>query len=383
MNDDLAERLLAEVLAWTPDDVASERPLIQAMASYKYDEYQRYSPGMRFVESLALWLGQFDTVEQRQWAYEFVKTRLLFCSTAEINHLVTAAYPDEIRPFLVGRAASVLGMPAYKVRKVVCSREFQVLQRRSLFLGLSDGARLDVFRRTNRELSHEQIYTTYEPSEDREQDLLKSLKEDLKSLLASDYQDEDACFSCVFLMDDFSGSGRSYVRPPKVQGNGYGGKIVRALQLLVDSQSQSVDSEALVSQRNLYVGIVLYVCTDQAEEYIMSNLKNFLNTLHAQGREVPEVGIHIVQRLSSNARLDRPSDDHILDLADQYYDCALEDEHTRVGGDTVKFGFAGCSLGLSLVHNTPNNSLPLLWADPDEFTIRGLFPRASRHRSRQ
>ena len=58
MRDALAERLLANVMAWSPTDVARERPILQALALLKYDEYQQFSPGMRFVESLALWLAQ-------------------------------------------------------------------------------------------------------------------------------------------------------------------------------------------------------------------------------------------------------------------------------------------------------------------------------------
>ena len=71
MRDLLAERLLANVMGWTQEDVARERPDLQAMAAYKYDEYQQFSTGMRFVESLALWLNQFKTNQERAVAYEF------------------------------------------------------------------------------------------------------------------------------------------------------------------------------------------------------------------------------------------------------------------------------------------------------------------------
>jgi len=57
MKDALAEQLLATVLGWKPSDVAKERPVLQAMASLKYDEYEQFSPGLRFLESLALWLN--------------------------------------------------------------------------------------------------------------------------------------------------------------------------------------------------------------------------------------------------------------------------------------------------------------------------------------
>src|SRR2546421_10343558 len=105
MRDSVAERLLARVLQWAANDVARERPDLQALATFKYDEYQQYSPGMRFVESLALWLAQFRTEADRQCAYEFVRSHLIFLSEAEIGHLVQISFPDLIRPYLVLRVA--------------------------------------------------------------------------------------------------------------------------------------------------------------------------------------------------------------------------------------------------------------------------------------
>src|SRR5207249_480459 len=99
---------------------------------------------------------------ERQEAYRFVLDRLLFISAAEMNHLVESAYPDHIRPYLLRRAARALALPPRLVGRVARSREFRVEERRCLFLGLSDGARIDVFRRANRDLSHEQIGQTHE-----------------------------------------------------------------------------------------------------------------------------------------------------------------------------------------------------------------------------
>jgi hypothetical protein len=65
-------------------------------------------------------------------------------------------------------------------------------------------------------------------------------------------------------------------------------------------------------------------------------------------------------------------------LIEQYYDKSIEDQHTGVGGADVKYGFARCGLSLVLPHNTPNNSLALLWAETEK--VRALFPRVQRHR---
>ena len=97
MKDELAQVLLAKVMNWTDEEDAAERPYLQVMAAYKYDEYQQFSPGMRFIESLALWLKQFQTVEERQIAYDFVKSRMVFISRAEMEHLVASAYSNIIQ----------------------------------------------------------------------------------------------------------------------------------------------------------------------------------------------------------------------------------------------------------------------------------------------
>ena len=50
MRDLLAEQLLAQVMSWSPEEIFNERPLLQALANYKYNEYQQFSPGIRFIE---------------------------------------------------------------------------------------------------------------------------------------------------------------------------------------------------------------------------------------------------------------------------------------------------------------------------------------------
>ena len=56
MRDILAEKLLVRVMNWNEEEVSRERPFLQAMATFKYDEYQQFAPGMKFIESLAMWL---------------------------------------------------------------------------------------------------------------------------------------------------------------------------------------------------------------------------------------------------------------------------------------------------------------------------------------
>jgi hypothetical protein len=372
MREALAERLLATVMNWTPEDVANERPLLQAMAALKYDEYQQFAPGIRFVESLALWLRQFKDDEERKTAYEFVKSRLVFFSSAEIAHLATIAYPDYLRPILITRAAQITKEPEWLVSQIADSKEFQILRRQCLFLGMSDGARIDTFRRaTNAELSHEQIWQTYEMSPEKGEGILAKLRKDLSSLLGSNNGANEHYFRMVFLLDDFSGSGCTCLRKED-KDNFISGKIAKFKDQLISSEGLG----KLIDRQDIYVGIVLYIATKHAIEHLNPLLKELFEPL-------PGItyGVHVVNLLENAVSLDDEHDRDFLALANCYYDTKVEDDHTRKGGTDVQRGFAGCALPLVLSHNTPNNSMFLLWANPDDFNIRGLFPRVSRHRS--
>jgi len=368
MRDALAERLLATVMGWAADDVALERPDLQAMAMYKYDEYQQFSPGMRFVESLALWLSQFKTIQERQIAYRFVKRRLLFCSVAEINHLVSIAYPDYIRPHLLRSVAAEESLNPFHVGKVAASRSFRVRQRQCLFLGLSDGARMDVFRRSNSsDVSHEQILQTYEISAGRVNNLLGELRKDLKTILGADPEADDQKFRTIVLLDDLSASGTSYLT--KDDSGNLHGKIGTFYQSITNPTDASAK---LADLQKTEILLVLYVATEKAVAHLKTLFEEIWNSVGARCRIV------VVHTLSDAICIADSGNDEMEPLLQTYYDATIEDEHTRKGGKDVKHGFAGCGLPLVLSHNTPNNSVYLLWAESQR--LRALFPRVSRHR---
>lgn len=368
MRDTLAERLLAQVMGWTPEDVARERPRLQAMSSYKYDEYQQFSPGMRFVESLAVWLGQFSATEERDAAYDFAMRRLIFCSTAEMSHLVGLAYPDHIRRRLLRQTAGDIGTEDWHIVRVANSQAFRLRQRQSLFLGLSDGARTDLFRRANPELSHEQVLQTYEIASERIEALLNDLRNDLQQQTGA-IPSSHPCFRTVVLLDDFSASGVSYLR--REEDGALGGKIAKFLQRAADPSNELA---RLFDAQNVDVLIVLYLATEQARRHI----DNLLHDLEVQTGI--RCALDIVQVLPDEIRLRRAAAESLNILVERYYDPALHDEHMQKGGTSdARYGFADCGLPLILSHNTPNNSLPLLWAH-DGSTMRGLFPRVRRHK---
>ncbi len=356
MRDALAERLLASVMNWSPADIARERPILQALALLKYDEYQQFSPGMRFVESLALWLEQFDPAE-RQTAYDFIRSRLVFLSEAEMAHFASVMYPDFVRPLLLARAAALDGTSSFRVGRVARGKTFESLQTSTLFFGLSDGARVDQFRRSNRELSHEQIYPSYELAKDR--------VEKLRGWLAKQGLSGKPV-PAIVLLDDFAGSGTSYIREEN-------GELEGKLATFIRRITTAPEWSGIVQFPETSVVVALYVATAQALENIREGARLLKDRFGAS------VDIHTVQFLDTRLRLSQSSEDQFVKLVEGYYDSAAENEHTERGGTNLKYGFAACGLSLVLHHNTPNNSLYLLWAEDSE-TVRPLFQRFNRHR---
>lgn len=367
----LAERLLARVLNWSAEDVDRERPDLQALANLKYDHYQQFSPGMRFIESLAVWLGQFHSLEERQIAYKFVRSRLVFISEAEIAHLIAIAFPDIIRPILITHAAKSLGVPRYLVNKITNSSEYRCLLRQSLFVGLSDGARIGAFRRSNPQISNEQIRLSYEIPSERVEDLIEDLRSDLEKILNRNPYDSECRFSTVFLLDDFSASGLSYIRMKSQKT--YSGKIVKIFSSLFDKKGAL---SALVNPKRTYVAIVLYSATSRA----LHHLRQLIDTWIKDNKVQFNYSINAIQEIPSNVCVQPDSDDQFIKLLEKYHDPSIQDKHYKVGTHTKPYlGFSECALPVILGHNTPNNSVPLLWYDENK-TFRGLFPRVSRHK---
>lgn len=356
MRSDLAERLLKALMDWDVPRFAHEVARLQMLASLKYDQYGGYRPGVKFAENLARWLEQFDGPE-RDIAFDFVMSRLVFISDAEIDHLIEIAYPDVLEIRLLRRAAADASLPTHRVHAISETPEFRALRRRTLFLGLSDGARLDRLRRASG-LSHEQFIQDYKI--DLEQ--ARSAQAALGTALVKQGLPGEATFRQVVLVDDFSGSGQTLAR---IEGETeiHEGKLAKfgeRLDQLVENGTVSDDVE---------VGLLLYVATTQAIEHLTS-------TMSQMG--IGHWTVDVIQELVSELRVVQ-SDPAMVDLCYQYYDPGTADEHKS---DTP-IGYSDCALSLVLGHNTPNNSVCLLWAetDGDEGATgrRALFPRYERH----
>ncbi len=365
MNNQLSQFILAEVMQWSETEDLVYRPHFQTMATYKYDDYQQYFPGMRFIESLALWLNQFKSKDERKIAIDFIKDRLVYISNREINRIVYTLYEDYIKSILINKVAQNTNQPNYLVTRITNSTDFKVLRRQCLFLGFSDGAKTEIFRRANPELSHEQIYQSYELSAERAHKMQEELIEDLRKILGREPNHNEAKFRVIFLMDDFTASGKSYIREEEGT-NKVKGKVVNIYKQLTG------DSLNIIDKEGFEINLMFYLCTKQASDHI-SNLIN----------KIPEcnIQIHPIYQFSDDIKVSDEDEIHKLCSDDDYYDKdILEDTHTKKGGSNVKFGFGNCQLPIILNHNTPNNSLSLLWAYLESDKFVGLFPRIARHK---
>jgi hypothetical protein len=365
MKDTLAEALLAKVLGWEPRDVAKERPILQAMASLKYDDYEQFSPGLRFIESFALWLNQFDPSD-RAIAYRFVKSSLVFCSAEEMDHLVETAYQDHVRPVLLAKVADEQKINPRHVGRIASSVYFRLLQRQTLFLGLSDGARIDTFRRANPDLNHEQIWPTHEVPEERITELLDKLSShaaDIKGVPVAPLK-----FRSMVLLDDFSASGSSYYA--KKDNGEASGKVAKFLSALANDKSAL---HKLCDPGGVEIVILIYMATEQAIEHLRDSLSKPIAC-------VTRSYVETIQCVPAKIKLTRAGPPEFTKLIEKYYDHSVFDVHMQ-RGKTVdgKYGYADCGLPVVLHHNTPNNSIAILWFY-EHCTVRGLFPRVQRHR---
>lgn len=352
----LADKLLAKIMEWTPEEIDRERPLLQAMANLKWNEYQQFSPGTRFLESLIKWLQQFNTLEDRKIGYRLVREHLIFISSEQMAHLVDILFSEKVNPILIKKTASEMQVSSHLVKKILNDKLYAQNLRKSLFIGLSDGSRIDQFRRVAF-LNNEQVIATYSVSLDKVVDMLEKLQQEIP----------DSKFKSVFLLDDFTASGMSYCRP---DGGGKLGKIFSSLFKEDQIFYPSVD------HTSLEVHILFYIATTEALENIKQGIEAWKKAQNLNFTCTVDCLLEI-DNAAKQKIIDDPT---LMNFMKQYFDDTVVDEHYEKGKHDLPYlGFNECCLPIVLNHNSPNNSVAILWMPADK-KYKGLFPRISRHR---
>lgn len=275
----------------------------------------------------------------------------------------------------------MLGIPSYTVLvDKLAQKEIERLKRKTLFMGLSDGARIDMLRHSNvGTLINDQLVVATQVDTDKWGDLLRKLRKDLG--------DETARFSTVYLIDDFTGTGTSFLRYNKKEAK-WSGKLTRFKDSFTNAM-ETLGGNSLFEE-NWSLCIHHYLASANAVENIESDINRARQSFVEEGL-CKDIRCSYGMILPRNFPVNSPhSQNHdFIQLTQKYYDSVLRTHHTDVGGVThLGLGYGGCALPLVLDHNTPNNSVALLWAETEggqhkdgsiAHAMRPLFRRRQRH----
>jgi hypothetical protein len=376
VNDRMGLSLIAEVMGWLDDQAQAtqEYAWLRMMSSVKYDGYSFFRAGVRFIETLATWLKQFEH-NDRAAAYHFVKQRLVYLSLPEIQCLVENFIPEVVTPNLREVVAADLGVRPYEVWKdSEGAKAFNRRLRKVLFVGLSDGSRIDLLRRSNfSRISQEQVVPMMNVDIEKWRDLNDNLMKD-EGMKPNDK------FEDVYLVDDFTASGTTFIR--QVDGK-WKGKLKKFNDIVLGARTELGTEFPIADEYALHVHH--YVSSHQARRTLDEKL-----AMAARDWKEKSFGKYSITEgliLPVTLPLSQPGDVAALALCEKYYDHALFkrlEKHCREAGmDTMKLGYAYCALPVVLEHNTPNNSVPLLWAETagadGAHAMEPLFFRRDRH----
>ena len=369
----LGLRLIADIMGWGDDGTATqEYAWLRLMASAKYDGYSDFRAGSRFVENLATWLKQFEP-EDRQTAYDFVRRRLVYVSAAEIQRAIEAFVPETVTPHLRRLAAQTAGIAPHEVWGSAAGAEaFDRILRRCLFIGLSDGSRIDILRRANAtKLTTEQIAPMMNIGNEKWEDLGQELRDAEK--------DEAARFEHVYLIDDFTASGTTFVREV---GGKWKGKLTKFNTLVEEARASMGDTFPLAPGYALHIHH--YLSTHKARLALDERVGQARANWTA--RSFGDISITQGVLLPETLPLDPVRDADVIAMCGKYYDDQLYQRLKKhcdeAGQSSMKLGYADCALPIVLEHNTPNNSIPLLWAETAGtlgHRMVPLFRRRDRH----
>ena len=162
---------------------------------------------------------------------------------------------------------------------------------------------------------------------------------------------EFARFRIVYLVDDFAGTGTSFLRFDDNAAK-WKGKLIR-FKDSVESANDALDGDRLFED-DWVLCVHHYVASSAAAEAIRERLDR-----SADSEVFPEVWARATYPtfgmvLPHDLPIDKGDGRHddFLELTRTYYDPIIRTKHTDVGGVThLGLGYGGCALPLVLEHN--------------------------------
>lgn len=368
MKAKLAMRLLADLMQWNESQATKEFAWLSLLVNSKYDHYQGYSPGAHFYANLLAWIGQFD-VTDRATAYRFLREQLIYVSQKEMHHLVNLTMPVILEEMHL-EVASQLKLPYYKAwGDQQAEKRLLLMRLRTLYVGLSDGAKIDVFRRDNEgTVSNEQIVAASEISEKKWEKLIDALRERLEQ---NGFESEEALFERICLLDDFTASGTTLIRFDKGK---WGGKIPTFCE---QNNHRFNDDKYKAIAKGCCIHVHHYLATKRAAVTTEEKLSEY----RAQNPSF-RFSATFSYVLENDIVVSETSSPDLVDLLKRHYDKSIEDD---IVGKDIWYGYKQGGLPLVLYHNTPNNSVATLWASSTDRwkepspKMKPLFSRKKRH----
>jgi len=374
MRRELAINLISDLMGWSDAEATKEYAWLKLMVDYKFDRYQGYGPGIHFYVRLISWLGQFKDIPTRHVAYRYLRNHLVFIGQPELHQLIKLAMPEmekEARRIIAER---------YKISYYEtwtnkdAQRDLKLMALRSLYVGLSDGARIDVFRRDNDGLlTNEQVVASSEISDEKWRSLCKKLAERLKQ---SGFPEAECKFERVCLIDDFTGSGTTLIRYDE-EGASWDGKLHK---FCAQAETHKDKRPELANQ--CHIQVHHYLASAKARDTIEDAVPKFQE---AMPRFTCKTSYSWVLSAEPDVVMDpTKSDVDLIDWITKHYDPSIQTSHNCKDGKSIALGYKQCGLPIVLEHNTPNNSIALVWAASKEggehpHIMRPLFPRVDRH----
>lgn len=368
MKEKLAKKLVADLMDWDVERATQEFAWLELMVNYKFDDYQQYGPGHRFYVHLLRWLSQYPSTD-RERVWNLLREQLIYINQEEMHHLVSLTDPV-IERQMRAAVARRLGIRVYQVDEHTdAKQQLAEMRCRTLYVGVSDGARIDVFRRFNEGLvNNEQVVAMVEISKSKQKKLLKALRERLDAMKST----APATFEWVCLIDDFTASGTTSIR--EEEDGSWSGKVDRFMQEVAPAVG-----EAPLISADVHVQVHHYLASQTAKDNVTQRLAAYA-AVNPGLQFIPSFSYVLPQDIVVSAK----THPDLAALLIGRYDPGIETKHT---GDDIALGYKDGGLPLVLDHNTPNNSLATLWAtsvttspkhQPDKL-MSPLFPRRQRH----
>ena len=377
MRFNLAKQFLTQLMKWDDIEATEHLKEIDLMSDIKYDSYDQFMPGIKFVGNFYLWLSQFEDIDDRKLMYEFVKKYIIYINSTQISHLIDLLYSTKIIPAIRQKVVEDfrnhgLTVNKYNYKRLDNAAEFKSHKRKTLFIGLSDGSHIDIIRR-NSYLDNDQVLTNYYPDDTKIKELAEELEKSKDLVEGSEKK-----FESIALIDDFTASGSSFIR---IKDDGtFAGKLPKFFEAIYGKEKFK---KLLIDGFDIH--LYFLIATKSALDHINAMLEQYKK----QHRDL-NVTLECVQMLYEDAKFTSHTGTEALAIqkiiSQKRYinEPALTrayKESYPAGNTDYHLGYRQCALTIVLNHNTPNNSLPIIWQPKREAGDRlyPLFYRITRH----